>query len=221
MKNTIGTLVWLLLFTTSNAVYYDNARDYSYSSLLSQQKSAWRLLEELIIKQPQKNVNTLLGKKGATLLTSGGVGILGYCATKSLSGRSSISKACSLGTGLVTSLLTYHGIKNYLLEQEEHRQVTKIMKLWPQAKEKMPQEVQKALEELHTTWESDPDNYDEQVESVLTFLKVELYGRYPHKYRNEPESFFTSRNLHVRLHLDLYKTAETLLSLGRHVLEGL
>ena len=165
--------VFLLL--TTNVACYDNARDYSYSSLLTQEESAWLLLEELIITRPKKSITTFFGKKGATLLTSGGTGILCYSALKYLTGGSSLSKACSLSTGVLSSLLTYHGIKKYLLQKEEHRQLTKLMKHWTQVKDKLPQEVHRALEELHTTWLSQ-ETYEEHAEAVLTFLKIELHG---------------------------------------------
>ena len=180
MTKSAYTLVFLLVTTICTA-HYDNTCDYSFSSLLSQQESSWRLLEELIIKQPKKNVNLIVGKKGAALLTSGGIGILSYTATKSLTGSSSFSKACSLGTGLATILFTYAGIKKYLLKQEEHRQLTKLMNIWPYAKEKMPQEVQHVLEELHSTWKSNPDNYGEHTKRILEFLKEELHTRYAYR----------------------------------------
>ena len=184
MKRILAACILL----TANAAYYDNARDYSYSSLLTQEEGAWLLLEKLIITRPKNNVTTFFGKKGATLLTSGGAGILCYSATKHLAGDSSLSKACSLGAGALSTLLTYHGIKNYLLQKEEHRQLTKLMKHWSKIKDKLPQEVLKALANLHATWVVSQEAYEEQADAVLTFLKVELHGRYPYKYRNESES---------------------------------
>ena len=214
-------LAILCLFSYQTSAYPDNTNDYSYSSLLSQPEGTWKLLEELVISYPKKQVETFFGKQGATCLAAGGIGILSYAAAKHITEPRPYSKLVGFAAGTFSALFAYHGIKNYLLEREEHRQLERIMNQWDKIQKLLPQEVTGALDKLHSTWQHDQQHYDEQAETILSFLKAEIYGRYPYKYRHEPKDFFTSRNLQVRLTLDVHKTAQSLFSLIRYLASSL
>lgn len=198
------------------ATYYDNARDYSYRSVVDQSESSWKLLEQMIILKPEHSVSTLLGKGGATLFTATVLGYLGYLAGKKLIGTSTmLTSTASLGAGSICGLFSYNGIRSFLLNREEHAQLQAIMKIWDQMSTRVPREVYMALDNLHTAWITDKASYNDQADIVLSFLKAEIHGRYPYTYKKKSGTLFSSRNLNVHVMLDAHRIIDGIISLIR------
>ncbi len=213
--NQLRLLLCLSLVAPSCMAHLDIR---SYKNFSASEEQGWHFLKEVLITQPTKKVHTLIGQQGASLLAAAGSGLLCYAAGKKITGHyHTTAKLCSLGAALMTSTFTYTALQEYLLEQEEHKQLTKILEMWDLFYDKLPHDALTALEALHATWSTHPEAYAIHAEKVLSFIKLELRNRYPSK----PEPFFNSRTMQVRLHLDLYETAVSLLTIGKHVLEAL
>ena len=78
------------------------------------------------------------------------------------------------------------------------------MKNWTNLRDKLPHQVWPSLDSLHNSWLNDHASYEEQKDSTVLYLKSEIYGRFPNRYKKDTSSFFTSRNLHVQLTFDVY-----------------
>ncbi len=171
--------------------------------------SSWSFLEELIVLQPQRSVDAWFGKRGASALIALGTAYLTYLGTKQAfavtSKHGKILSACA-GSGV--GIVSYSALQTYLHSQAERNQVTMIMKLWTQIRDRIPHEVWPIMDILYNRWLNDSVLYEGKVDETLSYLKAEIYGRFPSRYKATSESFFTSRNLNVQVRVNLYKIAK-------------
>lgn len=172
-------------------------------------KNPWIFLEETIITHPTKTVHAWIGQGGASLVASAGTGYLSYKGSQKIFDTSSkLAKAGTLAIGLGCGIISYCALKKYLQDRAERQQLELMMNLWPQVRASMPYEVVPSLDSLNNAWLNDKKSYNEQMDTTLTYLKIEVHSRFPSRYNKTNESFFTSRNLHVRVTLNLYKVAK-------------
>ena len=201
-------LFWALTFLTMSM--FARPKDFFQrqpsTTFVSESKNSWLVLEELLISQPRKTVNTVFGQGGVSVLASLGTAYLTYKGTQWLFGTTStLGKVGGAGAGISLGVIQYFTLNAYLLDRAEHQQIALMMKLWPQIRDRIPHEVWPSLDTLHNAWLNDQKEYSRQVDAVLLYLKMEVCGRFPGRYKDTSESFFTSRNLRVRVSLNLYK----------------
>lgn len=181
----------------------------SRCSFPSEHTNAWLFLEELVVTQPQRSVDKWFGKRGASILASLGTSFLAYRGAQKIFGATGkLATMASGGTSATVGLMTYYALQTYLLNQAERNQLIMIMKLWNQLRDRIPHQVWPILDTLYNRWLNDPHGYESHVEDALSYLKAEVYGQFPSRYKTSSESFFTSRNLSVQVRLNLYKLAK-------------
>lgn len=171
--------------------------------------SSWSFLEELVVLQPQRSVDAWFGKRGASALVALGTGYLTYLGTKkAFDVTSTPGKVFSASAGCGVGIVSYSALQTYLHSQAERNQIAMIMKLWTQLRDRIPHEVWPILDILYNRWLNDTALYESKVDETLSYLKAEVYGRFPSRYKTTSESFFTSRNLNVQVRVNLYKIAK-------------
>lgn len=205
MKYVHLAMLWILALWSTMSFCPTPGRNSSYVF----SSDPWSFLEELVVTQPQRKVSTLFGQGGASVLASLGVGYLTYLGTtKILGDTSSLRKIASGGAGLGAALLSYSALQTYLLDRAERQQITFIMKQWHLIRDRIPHEVWPMLDTLYNSYLHDTQAYESQIDETLSYLKAEVYGKFPSRYKATSESFFTSRNLTVQVRLNLYKLAK-------------
>ena len=182
----------------------------SYSSLYSAHESSWLFLEDLIIKEPQRQVDALFGIGGGLVLASIGTTALTYKLARYLT--SSTSKVGIVGAGatrLITGFIQHYAFRKHLLKQAERQQIITTMRMWHHIRDKTPYETWSCLDSLHNLWTKDKKSFNENLDTSLAYLKAEIYGRFPNKYGDNTSPFFSRRNLHVQITFDAYKALQS------------
>lgn len=204
MSLLILSLVFLVAIPLTSVPGRNNLYPFS-----SEHTSSWSFLEELLVTQPQRTVDAWFGQRGITVIASLGAAYLTYLGTAKIIGDTTKPrKIAAIGTGLGSGLLSFYALQTYLLDRAERQQITLIMKLWHQIRDRIPHEVWPMLDTLYNSYLNDTKLYESQIDETLSILKAEVYGKFPGRYKTSSESFFTSRNLSVQLRLNLYKLAK-------------
>ncbi len=202
--NRLTLILWgLVLSMTSAACSMERNSRFSYSY---DHINSWSFLEELVVSQPQRSVNAWFGRGGISVLASLGAGYLTYLGSKQLFDHASkVGKVASVGAGLGVGFMSYSALQTYLLNRAERNQILMIMKLWNQLRDRIPYEVWPMLDILYNSYLNDKTLFESQIDETLSYLKAEVYGKFPSRYKTTSESFFTSRNLSVQIRVNLYK----------------
>jgi hypothetical protein len=185
-----------------------SANNRHFNSLYSEHESSWFFLEELVIKQPKKEIDAWFGTTGALALASGVTGYLTYAGTQKFMTSppsSTLSKVGSATAGVALGALQFIAFRTYLLDKAERKHLTKMMRMWPQLRDKVPHDVWATLDALHVTWLQDQEGYEGRIEATLIYLKSEIYARFPSRYAANNSPFFTSRNFSFQVSFNLYK----------------
>ena len=191
----------------------------SYSSLHHAHESSWLFLEELIIKEPERQINAPIGAGGALVLGSLGTGALTYKVTNYLTGTSGkLGKIGAGVAGIAAGFLQHYALRTRFLQDAERSQIITIMKIWPQLRDKLPYEVWSCLDSLHNQWVHDKENFNTSLATSVAYLKSEIYGHFARKYGDNTSPFFSHRNLHVKVTFDLYKAIKSFFTSVRELL---
>lgn len=205
MKKHFSTNFTFLLFITWGMMS-SSLFSVSYNSLLQAHESSWLFLEDLIIKQPKNQVDATFGIGGALILASGCSGVLTYKLTKYTTGTTSKLGKIGLGAlGLSVGVFQHYALRKHLIEKAEREQMVSMMKMWTQIRDKLPYEVWSGLDSLQNNWLHDKESFKRNLDTTLSYLKAEVYGRFPNKYGDTTSPFFSRRNLHVQVTFDLYR----------------
>lgn len=214
-RRKIVLLMGTLMSSLGSSLLYS----VSYSHLYHAHESSWIFLEELIIKEPQRQIDAPLGTGGALIAGSLVTGIFSYKVISYLTGTTSKLGKVSLGLlGFVAGFFQHYELRKRLLRKAEHSQIISIMKMWSHLRDKLPFEIWSCLDKLHTQWNSDKKSFNANLDTSITYLKSEIYGRFPSKYGESTSSFFSRNNVHVKLSLDVYKSIKGFLGTVKELL---
>lgn len=163
--------------------------------------SDWHLLEDIVITQPQEELNSWTNNCIRIASTTAAIYASHTLFTKALSamGKSQVDQRTfmySSGKTVASSLIgaaTHQGIKKEMEHKLEIAALKNFIVQWPSYRTYAPKEIKTVLDELYEQHNKNALSKT-HLKQTIRLLKLAIYNKFPEKYKNkDAESFFNIR----------------------------
>lgn len=198
MKNFYKLLIWVIASLCAVPAYAEQELDlqdpfgFRFFILPSDHKTPeltaaeteklkWFFLKDLLVAQPERTAQALNQQQEVSmkLLGSLGAGYLSYNISQKIGGYFNLNTTLPCkAISVILGFRAFIGCLSAHLVTPDHLrriQLHSIMKLWPQIRNRIPEEVWPPLENLYTCWlKNDGRRYEGMVDKTLKSIDAAI-----------------------------------------------